>query len=64
GLRHGAGFSLPDLAQVGLCKFWIKFPPKCWRKIPHFAVLAISCSWDGHLRISGVGRGAWAAAAV
>jgi hypothetical protein len=25
-----------------VCKCWIKFPQKCWRKIPHFTGSAIS----------------------
>lgn len=45
------------------CKCWIKFPRKCWRKIPHLAGLAISRACDGRLRFSGGGHDVWVAAA-
>jgi len=43
------------------CKCWIKFPRKCWRKIPHLAGLAISRACDGRLRFSVADRGVWVA---
>lgn len=59
--RNNDRRSKPIMAR---CKCWIKFPRKCWRKIPHLAGLAISRACDGRLRFSGVDRDVWAAAAV
>ncbi len=37
---HGVAYILR--ARILACKGWIKFPQKCWRKIPHFTYLAVS----------------------
>jgi len=48
---------------VPKCKCWIKFPRKCWRKIPHLSGLAISRACDWRLGFSVAGRDVSAAVA-